>query len=79
LNLKFLFWSEVIKKAILKSFDAGSYTATVQIVGSLSSWLEVPVSRGIPSAEMASGRACALLFLDPSNPRDSVIVAVWTP
>jgi len=70
----------VIKKAILKSFDANSYTATVQVAGSLSSWLEdVPVSRAIPAAEMIAGRACALLLHDPSNPRDSVIVAVWTP
>jgi hypothetical protein len=69
----------MFKKAILKNFDANSYTATVQVAGSLSSWLEVPVSRAIPAAEMVSGRACALLFLDPSNPQDSVIVAVWTP
>ena len=69
----------MFKKALLKSFDSDSYTATVQIAGSLSSWLEVPVSRAIPSAEMISGRACALLFFDPSNPRDAVIVAVWTP
>jgi hypothetical protein len=69
----------VIKKAILKSFNGTAYTATVQIVGSLSAWLQdVPVSRAIPSAEMISGRACALLLLDPSNPKDSVIVAVWT-
>jgi hypothetical protein len=70
----------MIKKAILKSFDADSYTATIQVAGSLSSWLAgVPVSRAIPLAEMVSGRACALLLLDPSNPQDSVIVAVWTP
>jgi len=69
----------MIKKAMLKSFNATAYTATVQIVGSLCSWLaDVPVSRGIPAAEMISGRACALFLLDPSNPRDSVIVAVWT-
>ena len=68
----------MIKKAILKSFNATAYTATVQVAGSLSSWLEVPVSRAIPSVEMISGRACALLFLDPSNPQDSVVVAVWT-
>jgi len=68
----------MIKKAMLKSFNATAYTATVQIVGSLSAWLQdVPVSRAIPSAEMVAGRACALLLLDPSNPQDSVVVAVW--
>lgn len=70
----------MIKKAILRSFDAESYTATVQVAGSLSSWLEdVPVSRAIPAAEMIAGRACALLLLAPSNPKDSAIVAVWVP
>ena len=70
----------MIKKALLKSFDSDNYIATVQVVGSLSSWLEgVPVSRAIPSGEMVSGRACALLFFDPSNPKDAVVVAVWTP
>ena len=68
----------MIKKAILKSFDLADYTATIQIVGSLSSWLQdVPVSRAIPSAEMVAGRFCTLLLFDPSNPQDSVIVAVW--
>ena len=68
----------MVKKAILKSFNAADYTATVQIVGSLASWLtNVPVSRAIPTAEMVAGRMCSLLLFDPSNPKDSVIVAVW--
>ncbi len=69
----------MIKKAILKSFDSTTYTASVQIWGSLSMWLkEVPVSRAIPSAEMQVGRACAILFFSPANPKDAVVVAVWT-
>jgi hypothetical protein len=67
-----------IRKGTVKGFDAGSYTATVQVVGSLSVWLEgVPVARNIPSAEMVAGRTCAILFFDPSNPKDGVVVAVW--
>jgi len=68
----------MIKKAILKSFNSTDYTATIQVAGSLSVWLKnVPVSRAIPSAEMVVGRACGILFFDPSNPKDSVILAVW--
>ena len=67
-----------IRKGTIKDFDSGSYTATVQVAGSLSVWLEgVPVARNIPSAEMVGGRACAILFFDPSNPKDGVVIAVW--
>ena len=69
----------MIKKGILKAFDSGTYTATVQVQGSLSVWLDdVPVSRGIPTGEMITGRNVAVLFLDPGNPDDAVVVAVWT-
>jgi hypothetical protein len=67
----------MMKKGVIRAFDAATHTATVQMAGSLSVWLEgVPVSRGIPAGEMAVGRACAVLFLDESNPDDAVVVAV---
>lgn len=67
-----------IRKAEVKAFDANSYTATVQVAGSLSVWLEgVPVARNIPAAEMVAGRTCAVLFFDPSNPKDGVVLAVY--
>jgi hypothetical protein len=69
----------MIKKGILKSFDSNSYLATAQISGSLSVWLEnIPTSRAIPSSEMVSGRSVAVLFHDPGNPLDCVVMAVWT-
>ena len=69
----------MIRKGILKAFDSGTYTATVQVQGSLSVWLDdVPVSRGIPTGEMVTGRNVAVIFLDPGNPDDAVVVAVWT-
>lgn len=68
-----------IRKGIVRSFDAGTYSATVQMAGSLATWLEgVPVSRSIPGAEMTAGRACAVIHFDPANPRDAVVAAVWT-
>ena len=68
----------MLRRGVLKSFNATGYTATVQVAGSLSVWLEdVPVSRGIPSGEMVAGRAVALLFFDDANPQDAVVVGVW--
>jgi hypothetical protein len=69
----------MLRKGVLKAFDSGTYTATVQIVGSLAIWLRsVPVARNIPSAEMTAGRSCALLFFDDANPDDAVLIAVYT-
>jgi len=69
----------MIVKGILKAFDSTPHTATVQIEGSLSVWFEdVPVNRGIPTAEMVTGRKVSVIFLDPGNPDDAVVVAVWT-
>jgi len=68
-----------IRSGIVKAFDAGSYTATVQLTGSLAVWLsDLPVARNIPSAEMVAGRRCAVIFFDASNPRDAVVAAVFT-
>ena len=67
------------RKGVVKGFDSVNYLATVQISGSLSVWLEgVPVARNIPVAEMVNGRSCAVLFFDPSNPKDGVVTAVYT-
>ena len=68
-----------IRRGVIKSFDSGPYKATLQVVGSLSVWLEgVPVARNIPQAEMVAGRSCAVVFFDESNPADAVLIAVWT-
>lgn len=68
----------MIKKGILKAWDSVNYKADVQLVGSLSVWLEnIPVSRAIPTVEMVAGRSVAVLFLDPGNPADAVVLAVW--
>ncbi len=69
---------EMIKKAVLKAWNSGSYTATVQISGSGKANLEgVKTARNIPSVEMVPGRGLAVLFLDRSNPADAVVIAVW--
>ena len=68
----------MIKKAILKAWYSGTYTATIQIAGSGKAYLEgVKVARNLPSVEMIVGRNLAVLFLDKSNTTDAVIIAVY--
>ncbi len=67
-----------VKRGVVKAFDSGAYTATVQVAGSLAVWLtDVPVARNIAAAEMVAERSCAVLFFDEPNPQDSVLIAVY--
>jgi hypothetical protein len=68
------------RRAILKSFDSGTYTATVQLVGSARAYLAgVRVSRAIAAAEMTAGRFVSVEFPDEFNPAEAVVVAVSAP
>lgn len=68
-----------LRKAILKNFDSGDYTATVQLAGSYKAYLEgISVARNIPAAEMALGRKVAVIFFDEYNPKEALVVAVYT-
>ncbi len=68
-----------LRKAVLKSFNSGDYTATVQLVGSHKVYLEgVAVARNLPAAEMALGRKVAVIFFDEHSPKEAVVVAVYT-
>ena len=68
-----------LRKAILKSFDSGNYTATVQLTGSYKVYLEdITVARNLPAAEMTAGRKVAIIFFDESNPKEAVVIAVYT-
>jgi len=66
-----------IKKAIIKSYSAATHKATVQIAGSLGVWLSaIRVATNIPAADVVPGRQCTVLFLDPANQDDAVVIAV---
>jgi hypothetical protein len=68
-----------LKKAVLRSFDSGSYVATVEISGSSKAYLAgIVVARNLPSAEMTAGRKVAVVFFDEHNTKDAVVVAVYT-
>lgn len=67
-----------VKKALLKHFDAESYTATIEISGSARTYLDgVPVAYNLPLIEMSAGRRLAVLFFDEHNVKDAVVVAVY--
>lgn len=68
-----------LRKAVLKSFNPGDYTATVQLSGSHKVYLEgIAVARNLPAAEMAVGRKVAVVFFDEHNAKEAVVVAVYT-
>ncbi len=67
----------LLKRATIKSYDAGSHRAAVGISGSLSVWLDsIAISDGIAAASVVAGRECAVLFHEDDNPDDAVIVSV---
>ena len=67
----------MIERATLEAFNSTAYTATVRFVGSLTSVVAgVPVSRGIPSAELTVGRRVAVALFDPGHPVDAMVVGV---
>jgi len=68
-----------VRKAVLRSFNSDNYTATVQLAGSYKVYLEdVAVARNLPTSEMTAGRNVAVIFFDEHNPKEVVVVAVYT-
>lgn len=68
-----------LRKGELKSFNSGNYTATVRIASSYKVYLEdIAVARNLPSGEMITGRKVAVVFFDEHNPKEAVVVAVYT-
>ena len=68
-----------LRKAELKSFNSGNYTATVCLASGYKVYLEdVTVARNLPSGEMVAGRKVAVIFFDDNNPKEAVVVAVYS-
>ena len=68
-----------LRKGVLKGFNSGAYTATVQLASSYKVYLEdVAVARNLPAAEMTVGRKVAVVFFDEHNAKEAVVVAVYT-
>jgi len=68
----------MIEVGVLKNFDSGIYKAGVQLAGSLTTYFDdVSVARNIASGEMITGRH-VILALPQDNPKDVVVIAVFT-
>lgn len=68
-----------LRKGVLRSFNSGNYTATVQLAASYKVYLEdITVARNLPVVEMITGRKVAVIFFDEHNPKEAVVVAVYT-
>jgi len=69
----------MIEGGILKNFDSGTYKAGVQLAGSLTAYFDdINVSRGISSSAMVIGRH-VIVAIPQGNPKDAVVIAVFTP
>ena len=68
-----------LKKGVLRSFNSGNYTATIQLAGSFKVYLEdITVARNLASVEMITGRKVAVIFFDEHNPKEAIVLAVYT-
>jgi hypothetical protein len=68
----------MLEIGILKTWDSGTYRAGVQLAGSLTTYFDdVNVARNIASGEMITGRH-VILAIPQENPRDAVVIAVFT-
>jgi hypothetical protein len=68
-----------IRKAELRSFNSGNYTAVIRIAGGYKVYLEdVSVARNLSATEMVTGRNLAVIFFDENSPKDAVVIAVYT-
>jgi len=68
-----------LRKGVLKSFNSSNYTATVQIAGSYKAYLEgITVARNLPGVEMTTGMKVPVIFFDEHNPKEAVVVSVYT-
>jgi hypothetical protein len=70
--------SQAIKRGIIQSFNASTYTASVLLLEATSAALtDVPVSNTLDSTSCLPGALCTVLFFDEHNPSDAVVIAVF--
>ena len=67
----------MLELGILKTFDSGTHTAGVQLVGSLTTYLDdISVATNIAPEAMITGNY-VLVAIPGGNPRDACVVASW--
>ena len=68
----------MIEIGILKKWDLANYQADVQLTTSATYFDRIAVARNITSATMIIGRH-VIIATPEDNPRDAVVIAVFTP
>jgi len=68
----------MLEVGILKNWDSVAYQADVQLTTSATYFDRIAVARNIASADMIIGRHVIIARPD-DNPRDAVVIAVFTP
>jgi hypothetical protein len=69
----------MLEVGILKKYDPINHRASVQIMGSLTTYFDnVRVARNIPSLEMVLGRH-VFIAIPENNPGNAAIIAVFDP
>jgi hypothetical protein len=69
----------MLEKGILKKYDSTNHRASIQLVGSLTTYFDnVRVARNIPADDMVIGRHVFISIPD-SNPGNAAIIAVFDP
>ena len=71
---------QVIKRALLTSFNAATYTASVLLMEATSTVLtNVPVAFHMDgTSALSNGSLCTVLFFDEHNASDAVVLAVYS-
>jgi len=68
----------LIKRGIIQSFSASTYTASVLLFEATSHFLTgIPVSNTLDVTSGLTGALCAVLFFDEQNPQDAVVIATF--
>ena len=69
---------EYSELGVLQSYDAGSNTAMVQLLGAQSNVVgPLAVNKAIGSGLLVAGAQCLVVLLDADNPSDGALVSVW--
>jgi hypothetical protein len=74
----------MLEKGILKKYDSINHRASIQLVGSLTTYFDdIRVARNISADEMVLGRHVFIAIPDNNagvyNPGNAVIIAVFDP
>ena len=66
-----------LRKGVLKSFNSGAYTTTIQLASNYKVYPEdVAVVQNLPAAEMIQSRKVVLISFDEHNVKETVMTAV---